>query len=153
MVALVTKLLQVGGYQQITVAETAAAALSVCGDSDLVILDHQLPDATGSDLLPRLVARPDPPSVIMVTGQGNEALAAAALRAGAEDYLAKDRHLAELLPQVVERVRRTRALRRAATAVERELVRAERLAAIGEMTGTLHPEINNPLMGALSELE
>jgi len=37
--------------------------------------------------------------------------------------------------------------------VERDLVRAERLAAIGEMTVTLHHELNNPLMGALAEIE
>ena len=32
-------------------------------------------------------------------------------------------------------------------------MRAERLAAIGEMTVTLHHELNNPLMGALAEVE
>jgi hypothetical protein len=76
-----------------------------------------------------------------------------ALRAGAEDYLVKDQNLRDLLPQIVERVRRTRALREAQTAVEQELVRAERLAAIGEMTVTLHHEINNPLMSASAEID
>jgi DNA-binding response OmpR family regulator len=89
----------------------------------------------------------------MVTGEGSEKLAAAALRAGADDYLVKDAHLREMLPQIVERVRRHRALKEAQTAVEQELVRAERLAAIGEMTVTLHHEINNPLMSASAELE
>ncbi len=153
MVAIVRHLLQSAGYQRITTVTTGAEALARADDTDLVLLDHQLPDTTGIDLVPRLVARPDPPSVIMVTGAGNETLAAAALRAGAEDYLAKDGNLRALLPQIVERTRRHRALREAQTAVEEELVRAERLAAIGEMTVTLHHEINNPLMTASAEVE
>jgi len=153
MSALVRKVFEANGYQRIAVCGSRVAALEQAANADLIILDHQLPDGTGMDLLPRLLSRPDPPSVVMVTGEGNETLAAAALRAGAEDYLVKDAHLRELLPQIVERVRRHRALREAQTAVEQELVRAERLAAIGEMTVTLHHEINNPLMSASAEIE
>lgn len=153
MGTLVRQLLAASGYRDITLATSGAGALSAAPLADLVILDHQLPDTTGIALLPRLVARPDPPSVVIVTGEGNETLAAAALRAGADDYVAKDAQFRELLPQIVERVRRTRALRAAQRAVEQELVRAERLAAIGEMTVTLHHQLNNPLMGATAEVE
>lgn len=153
MVMLTRKLLSAAGYQQITAVASGREALQHAPQADLILLDHQLPDTTGIDLLPRLVARADPPSVIMVTGEGNETLAASALRAGADDYVAKDAKLRNLLPEIVERVRRNRALRAAQTAVERELVRAERLAAIGEMTVTLHHEINNPLMSATAEVE
>jgi DNA-binding response OmpR family regulator len=153
MAALLTRLLGAAGHQDISVVASGAAALARAATTDLVLLDHQLPDVTGIELLPRLLARPDPPSVVMVTGAGNETLAAAALRAGAEDYVAKDGQLRDLLPQIVERVRRVRALRAAQTAVEQELVRAERLAAIGEMMVTLHHEINNPLMVASAEVE
>ena len=90
---------------------------------------------------------------MLVTGHGNESLVAAALRRGADDYLAKDSALSDLLPQILERVRRTRELRKALAAAEQDLVRAERLAAIGEMTVTLHHEINNPLMAAFAEVE
>ncbi|MEZ4588445.1 MAG: response regulator [Gemmatimonadales bacterium] len=153
MVVLVRRLLEASGYQQIQHVGTGADALTASAEADLIVLDHQLPDMTGVDLLPRLIARPEPPSVILVTGTGNETLAAAALRAGADDYVPKDAHFRELLPQIVERVRRTRALRSAQTAVEQELIQAERLAAIGEMTVTLHHEINNPLMSASAETE
>jgi hypothetical protein len=89
----------------------------------------------------------------VITAHGNETLAAAALRLGADDYLAKDQSLLELLPQVLERARRTRELRKALAAAERDLVRAERLTAIGEMTVTLHHSINNPLMAASADLQ
>ena len=101
----------------------------------------------------RSASRPQPPAVILITAHGNESLAATALRRGADDYLAKDVSLTELLPQVLERVRRTRELRKALVAAERDLVRAERFAAIGEMTVTLHHEINNPLMAAFTHVE
>jgi DNA-binding response OmpR family regulator len=146
-------LLEADGRTQVKHVYTGAQALQAAGDAEIILLDHQLPDARGLDLLPQLLARTDPPSVVMVTGHGTESLAAAALRQGAEDYLAKDHTLPELLPRILERVRRHRSLRRALDEAERDLVRTERLAAIGEMTVTLHHEVNNPLMVALSEVE
>ena len=133
--------------------DTGRAALEEAAGAEIVLLDHQLPDRAGLEVLSALRARPDPPSVIMVTAHGSESIAAAALRGGAEDYLVKDGSLKELLPQVLERTRRHRALRAALAAAERDLVRAERLAAIGEMTVTLHHELNNPLMSASAEIE
>lgn len=153
MVSMLCAILENEGYHDITVVESGADALASSATSDLVLLDHQLPDGTGIDLLPRLLARPDAPSVIMVTGEGSEELAANAMRLGAEDYLVKGPQLLEALPGLVERARRNRLLRSTKSEVERELVRAERLAAIGEMTVTLHHELNNPLMGALAEVE
>jgi DNA-binding response OmpR family regulator len=153
MARLIRHLLELDGYRRIRHVWSAEQAVGAAAEADIILLDHQLPDVRGMDLLPRLLGRPDPPSVIMVTGHGSESLAAAALRQGAEDYLTKDHTLPELLPRVLERVRRNRALRTALTEAERELVQAERLAAIGEMSVTLHHELNNPLMAAMAEVE
>lgn len=132
---------------------TGREALTALNGVDIVLLDQQLPDTSGLDVLDAIRSRPAPPAVVLVTAHGNESLAAAALRRGADDYLAKDSSLSDLLPQILERVRRNRELRKALAAAEQDLVRAERLAAIGEMTVTLHHEINNPLMAALAEVE
>ncbi len=153
MARLVRKILSDNGFQDVVHAPTGREALEQVEGVDVVLLDHQLPDTTGIEVLEAIRARPQPPAVILITAHGNESLAATALRRGADDYLAKDVSLADLLPQVLERVRRTRELRKALVAAERDLVRAERLAAIGEMTVTLHHEINNPLMAAFAHVE
>ncbi len=153
MVRLAQGILRANGFGAVAAVTTGREALEALGEADVVLLDHQLPDTSGLELLDAIRARPNPPAVVMVTAHGNESLAAAALRRGADDYLAKDASLAELLPQVLERVRRTRELRKALAAAERDLVRAERLGAIGEMTVTLHHEINNPLMAAFADVQ
>jgi len=153
MSRLARHLLEMEGYRAIRHAWTGEEAVAMAGQAEIILLDQQLPDVRGLELLPRLLGRPNPPSVIMVTAHGSESLAATALRQGAEDYLTKDHSLPELLPRIVERVRRTRALRGALDAAEVELVRTERLAAIGEISVTLHHELNNPLMAALAEVD
>lgn len=154
---LVTHVLDSLGHEvtahAVSGGEALAALDAAQGSVDVVILDHQLPDTSGLDLLDAIQARSSPPAVVMITGHGSESLAAAALRRGADDYLAKDASLAHLLPEVLERVRRARALRKALAAAEADLIRAERFAAIGEMTVTVHHEINNPLTAALTEVE
>lgn len=143
--------LAAAGFAAPTVAATAAAGLAA--DADLVLLDLHLPDASGLDVLAALRARPHPPAVVVVTAHGSETVAAQALRLGADDYVVKDTALTDLLPQVVERQRRTFALRRALAAAEADLIEAERLAAVGQMTVTLHHTLNNPLMAAGTEVE
>ncbi|MFL5401212.1 MAG: response regulator [Gemmatimonadales bacterium] len=150
---LVQHILKTHGLGPAIQVTTGREALASMGGVDIVLLDQQLPDTSGLDVLDAIRSRPAPPAVVLVTAHGNESLVATALRRGADDYLAKDAALSEMLPQIVERVRRTRELRKALSAAEQDLVRAERLAAIGEMTVTLHHEINNPLMAALAEVE
>lgn len=149
---LAATLVERAGYGKPEQAGTAAEALARAGEADLVLLDHQLPDGHGLELLPALRALPRQPAVILITANGDEALAARALRAGADDYLIKDQALAGLLPEVIERVRRHRALREALAAAERDLVHAERLAAIGQLAVTISHNVNNPLMAAFAEV-
>ncbi len=150
---LVLDLVRSRGLGEAVHVTTGREALESLEGIDIVLLDHQLPDASGLDLLEVIRARPNPPGVVVITAHGNESLAASALRLGADDYLAKDQSLLEMLPEILERVRRSRELRKALVAAERDLVRAERLAAIGELTVALHHGINNPLMSASTDVE
>lgn len=153
MVRLLQALLVQNDFGPSEHVSTGREAIDVADRFDLILLDHNLPDMTGVEAVHSLRAHANPPSVVVITAHGSEALAAIALRRGADDYLIKDASLPELLPQVLERVQRERALRAALTEARDELVKAERLAAIGEMTVTLHHEINNPLMAASAEVE
>ena len=56
---------------------------------DLVFLDVFLPDGNGLDILPDLMAIPNPPEVIILTGQGNADGAELAIKGGVWDYLLK----------------------------------------------------------------
>lgn len=60
------------------------------GDFDVVALDHYMPGREGLDVLPEIIALPDPPPVVYVTGAQEGRIAVAALRAGAADYVIKD---------------------------------------------------------------
>ena len=153
MVRLAATALMAHGFTDLEHVATGREALLAAARADVLLLDQNLPDLAGREVLLALRAWPDPPSVVMVTAHGSETFAAEALRAGADDYLVKDASLAAMLPEVVERVRRTRSLREALAAAEQELLHVERRAAVGAMTVTLHHEINNPLMAASAELE
>ena len=153
MVRLAAAALMAHGFTDLEHVATGRDALLAAARADVLLLDQNLPDLAGREVLLALRAWPEPPSVVMVTAHGSETFAADALRAGAEDYLVKDASLAAMLPEVVERVRRMRSLREALATAERELLHVERRAAVGEMTVTLHHEINNPLMAASAEME
>src|SRR5438552_5407084 len=71
----------------------------------LVILDAGLPDADGFDLLRRIRADSDVP-VIMLTARGDLDDRVRGLDLGADDYIAKPFHFAELLARVRAHLRR-----------------------------------------------
>ena len=85
-------------------AETIRQALNILDtqtDIDLILSDLRLPDGTGLDLLKKVCARESPPAVVLVTGQGDQEVAVAALKAGAADYLVKQSDYLHRLPIVI----------------------------------------------------
>ena len=70
---------------------------------DCILLDYVLPDATGLNVLSQLSADNGHPdvAVVVLTGFGDEHIAAAAMRAGAADFLVKSTLSSELLHRTV----------------------------------------------------
>ncbi|EPR44515.1 multi-sensor hybrid histidine kinase [Desulfovibrio sp. X2] len=76
---------------------------------DLVMTDLNLPDGSGLEILTEIRARDLPLAVVILTGLGDERTVAAALKAGADDYLPKRQGYLERLHETatgaVERFR------------------------------------------------
>ena len=72
---------------------------------DAIILDAGLPDADGFDLLPVLRAATDAP-ILMLTARGEIEDRVRGLELGADDYIAKPFHLAEVLARLRAHLRR-----------------------------------------------
>ncbi len=115
---LVEKELGRHGYA-VTCAPDGDAGLAVLTSPkaafDVVALDHYMPGRDGLDVLPDIVALPDPPPVVYVTGAQEGRIAVAALRAGAAEYVIKDvsEDFTTLLRNAVEHALQARRLRRA----------------------------------------
>lgn len=90
------RMLQRGGDAfEITEAADGGKGLALLFDDssafDCVLLDQDLPDLQGLDVLEDIRERPNPPPVVMLTGEEDAAVSIEALRRGAADYLMKRR--------------------------------------------------------------
>ncbi len=56
---------------------------------DLVAIDHHMPGKSGRDMLDEIVALPDHPPVVFVTGNDSTQVAVEAIHAGASDFVVK----------------------------------------------------------------
>ncbi len=63
--------------------------MAVNGNFDVVVLDVQMPDGNGLEVLPQIKDAPSSPEVIILTGAGTEDGAELAIKNGAWDYLQK----------------------------------------------------------------
>jgi DNA-binding NtrC family response regulator len=97
-----TDILEVRGYT-VTGQKTGELALEALSENSpfhLVIADLRLPGMDGLELVKRVRALPQPPSVIMITGHGSIDNAVKAMKLGALDYLEKPVNPEALLLQV-----------------------------------------------------
>ncbi len=73
---------------------------------DVLLVDYNMPFFGGIDVIRALAEKGMPVPVIMVTGEGNETVAAESLKLGASDYIVKDVEMRyrTLLPAVIDPV-------------------------------------------------
>src|SRR6185295_517841 len=79
------------GYYACREGETGRAGLAEVRSSrpDCILLDLNLPDMEGLDLLRALLREDDPSPVVVVTAYGSEQVAVEAMKSGATDYVVK----------------------------------------------------------------
>ena len=130
--------------------EEAAAlpGLATCRSvlPDCILLDYKLPDMTGLEFLSHL--RDDTGmdagvAVVMLTGMASEQVAVEAMKAGAQDYLVKDRITAEGLGMAIQKATQKVGLVRALAAEHDRLARS--LAEKEVLLQEVHHRVKNNL--------
>lgn len=69
-----------------------------------MLLDQNLPDMTGEEVIETLRVKLENVYFIIMTGYSDERFAAKMMKLGARDHLLKDANFAEYLPTVVEKI-------------------------------------------------
>ncbi|MFH7029184.1 MAG: ATP-binding protein [Heteroscytonema crispum UTEX LB 1556] len=89
-------------------AENGVRGLALCAEvkPDVILLDFLLPDMDGLEFIEKFKAQQGATTVpvVMVTGQGNEAIAVQVMKNGAQDYLTKSNLTSEILQLAVHNV-------------------------------------------------
>jgi len=106
---LTAEYLAFSGPFEVTPAESLQALWErrAAGLYDVILLDYNLPDGNGLEALARFETEGYDVPVIMVTGRGDESIAAQAIQRGAVDYVVKTGDYLRLLPALVHKALRT----------------------------------------------
>lgn len=73
-------------------------------NADLLVMDYNLPDSSGEELIERLSSNNIDIPFIVVTAAGNESIAVSMMKKGASDYLVKDNSFLKVLVPTIEKV-------------------------------------------------
>jgi signal transduction histidine kinase len=111
------------------------------GEVDIVLLDMGLPDGHGLDTVRRAHAAAPGVPVIVLTGLDDEALAAQAMKEGAQDYLIKGQIENRALPRALRH-----AIERHRMQTETELIRTHQMQFKDEFLSHVSHELRSPLM-------
>ncbi|HEU4535736.1 MAG TPA: ATP-binding protein, partial [Polyangiaceae bacterium] len=161
MRAYVTELL--GARFEVLVASNGAQALEAARAyrPDVIVSDVMMPVMDGLELARRLKADEElaPTPLILLTARAGEGAAVSGLEGGADDYVTKPFHPAELRARVEAALRLRQALRDAALLTDELrqthdlVIEAERLAAVGRLAHGVRRALGRPLEGAREQLE
>ena len=104
---VIVRALETGGYAVIAAGSGAEGdARAADGGFDLAVVDWNLPDLSGIEVVRRLREAKDDTPVLMVTARDAVDDRVTGLDSGADDYLVKPFHVEELLARVRSIVRR-----------------------------------------------
>ena len=110
------------------------------GETDIVLLDMGLPDGHGLDTVRRAHAAAPGVPMIVLTGLDDEALAAEAMKEGAQDYLIKGQIENRALPRALRH-----AIERHRMQTETDLIRTHQMQFKDEFLSHVSHELRSPL--------
>jgi two-component system, NtrC family, response regulator AtoC len=104
--------LQGEGYEVCSASTLEEARAQILQENaDIVLLDVQLPDGYGPDLLEETALMAVPPPIILITAHGDIEMAVDAMKSGAHDFLQKPIQF-DSLEKSIQRAKNTVAMRR-----------------------------------------
>jgi len=111
---------------------------------DLVLTDLSMPRMDGVQLIKQIKYHYPATDVIIMTAFGSVASAVESMKAGAYDYITKP-FPRDLLRATVRRCLESHNLKREISMMQAELLKKDRLAAVGSMAGAIAHRMRNPL--------
>lgn len=142
---LCKEFLELDGHH-IETSESARKALALLAVKkyDMVLSDLTMPDMDGIELVKQIKYHYPSINVIIMTAFGSVASAVESMKAGAYDYITKP-FPRDLLRATVRRCLEAHNLKREISVMQAELIKKDKLAAVGAMAGAIAHRMRNPL--------